>query len=1321
MDIFALADRGGNSAWKGFSSQTIYIASRLITEKDKTKNYFPESIEDLKIVDSNNMTTELIQVKNLSRDLSLSDFEPKKEGSFLKRALSVRQENRDLVVRLISYGNIGPELLHWSIQKTGTLSKDNITTKLETYGYDQADIEWLRKNVLIEKQDEKNLERQIFSELENNIETAISPEIVFDVLISYVSRLSRHHMSTSTIVWQEKIRTVSLSLAAISGWKNQFGKTILPLSEYCDFDINEIESQRNDYKNGVNALPQHIMSNFDIVRPYWLDRLKETFTENTITILHGASGQGKSSLAYRYLIDNYATNEVFVVSGISNLQQAIDIASALRELQKKGYFMIVYIDVRPYDKNWVWLIEQVYTLNLSFPVLVTIREEDFNRNPIDINYIQYNDIELRLNEIEAREIYNRYPTDNHVSFEASWETFGESGLLLEYVFFLRENMSLRNRIKSQIEKLILEEENVDNWLLALLIISYAGRKEVPINCEKLLKSVEITNSLKMLQVFNKEYWVRSSDNGIMLSTLHAVRATILCEILFEKLISHESEILLKTISFTDYYPQTLIIDYFSRESVSSVFLDKLSDITFTTWATYAGVIESLLWLSVWQYYKTYENIIDEGNILSNNSFAFLMMTDITGYLKIDVQQLWNMFKETNPIRFQQTIDLLDRIEEKSIDYSCVDKLLKKKMSELPLEDSLNSDSLTYCGYILFWHAQRGFMIESALFDDAICHLDYSDILSICEFCLGVQMQKWCNVYNRILEKAKPILSDYLNIIYLNDEEDILYAYAINDISAEGSNHSKIMLAVDALRLLYCDKKEYHINLIGSNILEGIPVLDNIKTIANDKLPYKWITRMNGWFININEYKYQLNDWREVYQQMTNKRQNICELSGYFCKAIDEYFQKGKINRFINETSLAKGNLIKESNSNIKEPKCAVNKYGMRAGISNFSDISSVFTQVPRSSSSIETHSAIKAYNEYLQDFQNFLNQKDQLLIEKLKNLPVSNVGRLSCVNLMFALMHFPSMLSLFNTCFDKYINKESIDIHEEENLFLLGLMWTHVYTAPAWSECSTIYSLKKELNNQREQISTFIKESIIQISGVQEVIYTDKKEIFILLEILSHESFLKEIHQHVYDLFGSFEYATFNYALFSFLVNRIYVQFSYNSVPTIGGFVINSLDFTKPNEQDFLLTIKNNAAGFDKQYWPSPESKIKHILLISGYIESLILLQRHTDDVFQYLSQIEVDEYLIKSTINNWRLRCNSITKEIFESTRNSCRILQGFIDGYEQKTSIGKFLESVQTLSEIDDLIMNSAFSAEKVEKASILKEYKNSFEGIIGLILTD
>lgn len=94
---------------------------------------------------------------------------------------------------------------------------------------------------------------------------------------------------------------------------------------------------------------------------------------------------------------------------------------------------------------------------------------------MDRNYIQYNDIELALNETEAKDLYDRYPIGNHISFEDSWKSFGEYNLFMEYIFFLRQNESLKSRLQNQVEQLILNEENADNWLLALLVISYAGR------------------------------------------------------------------------------------------------------------------------------------------------------------------------------------------------------------------------------------------------------------------------------------------------------------------------------------------------------------------------------------------------------------------------------------------------------------------------------------------------------------------------------------------------------------------------------------------------------------------------------------------------------------------------------------------------------------------------------------------------------------------------------------------------------------------------------------------------------------------------------
>ena len=48
MSIFQKSDIGAQAAWKGFSSQTLYIAFRLLSDESEYE-YYPEDVEDLVI------------------------------------------------------------------------------------------------------------------------------------------------------------------------------------------------------------------------------------------------------------------------------------------------------------------------------------------------------------------------------------------------------------------------------------------------------------------------------------------------------------------------------------------------------------------------------------------------------------------------------------------------------------------------------------------------------------------------------------------------------------------------------------------------------------------------------------------------------------------------------------------------------------------------------------------------------------------------------------------------------------------------------------------------------------------------------------------------------------------------------------------------------------------------------------------------------------------------------------------------------------------------------------------------------------------------
>lgn len=74
MSSFQKSDMGAQAAWKGFSSQTLYIASRLISDDDDSEyEYYPEDIEDL-VVKKDGVVVEAVQVKNISADLTLSSL-----------------------------------------------------------------------------------------------------------------------------------------------------------------------------------------------------------------------------------------------------------------------------------------------------------------------------------------------------------------------------------------------------------------------------------------------------------------------------------------------------------------------------------------------------------------------------------------------------------------------------------------------------------------------------------------------------------------------------------------------------------------------------------------------------------------------------------------------------------------------------------------------------------------------------------------------------------------------------------------------------------------------------------------------------------------------------------------------------------------------------------------------------------------------------------------------------------------------------------------------------------------------------------------------
>lgn len=270
---FSKSELGTRAAWKGFSSQTSYIAHRLMILKDESV-FYPEQAEDL-MIKKEDIPQELVQVKNLSVDLALSHLSPQNNDSFFRRCLSYKSENKELKLTVASFGNIGSELSGFI--RGNDNSNTSLRKKMLAYGYLEDEIDWLFQNLKFDHINESEILSDVFSILETRIEAMASPRVAFDTLISYVSSLSRTNSHTSRIIWEQKISDLALDLSSISGLVKQYGQTLIPIYDYCRG--TDHDTMKREYQLGIDAHPQHIRESLDIIRPYWLSLIENGFEE----------------------------------------------------------------------------------------------------------------------------------------------------------------------------------------------------------------------------------------------------------------------------------------------------------------------------------------------------------------------------------------------------------------------------------------------------------------------------------------------------------------------------------------------------------------------------------------------------------------------------------------------------------------------------------------------------------------------------------------------------------------------------------------------------------------------------------------------------------------------------------------------------------------------------------------------------------------------------------------------------------------------------------------------------------------------------------
>lgn len=1065
---------GTEAAWRGFSTQTMYIANRLLIAEEGLK-LFPERIEDLMIMKEGQII-ELVQVKNLSSDLSLSDLSPKKEDSFFRRCLKYKSKE-DICLKIVSFGEVGYEMD--CMLQSEERSNSNIANKLLEYGYETEDIKWLLEHLTIEKVKESSLENSINNELKKYIETMGAYNLIYDSLIYYIYRLSRVKGSTSKDEWELKIADIAKNIRSIDSIYKQYQKTIIPLHEY---KSNETKEQLNKtYKMGVNATPDHIRNNLDIYREKWIQEIEDRFARNNIVLIKGASGQGKSSLAYRYLIDKYPELNVMCIQKVISEYHAVEILCALRGLSDRKD-IVVYMDVEPYDIQWLWICEKALELGMDIRILISIRQDDFQRSPIDYSKHSFEEISLELSKNEAEEIYAVFNDGRYLSFEVAWDSFGEKGPLMEYIFMLNESKTMVQRIEAQIENIIIHEDEADSWLENLAVISLAGMHNNSVSIENLCKKVGCNQRLKMIKYFEKEYFIKATVNNTYVECLHVLRAKIIFDTIMKKNVFDKERILINTLGVIEHNATQMVVEYIDEIGDVEGLINKLKDINYLSIEVYADVIKALLWCEVNVYSKVNSDIIQEGNKLFNNQFMFLGNADITGLLQIDsLQNIYEIFNKVDPRFEQQMKNQVSKLPFLKLQYKFLDSFLEATHKKIFEWFEIKDCDLTPWGYTLFWMAYRNLYLME---HPAVCITLNSNLEGILNFTLGISKQKLFNIRNEIAKTIMPSIFHENRVVYYEITENKVVALMYVDLEEKDEKpHSKLMKMISIYQRLYPEKEKYNVKILGYKLLEGIKVPDIEKNISKEHLPFVWITQLNRYFSDMQKYDILPKDWKETFDIIINARNVVIDYIQIFLRAIDKFYRNESLKIFNgDEYKLKKKRAIEITSINpYIAPKCAVDKYGIRND--NY--------VVNREENKYSTKSFIETDKQHISSLSNdyfsflhaFCENAEVLLIDAKERNERSQKSRIAYFNLIQAL----NKVKVFQNKFDNYFSaighfeNNEIEINELEKMVSVC---THIFYHDFVREKSICFKAKENMRITERRMEQFITEGLKLLPGV---------------------------------------------------------------------------------------------------------------------------------------------------------------------------------------------------------------------------------------------
>lgn len=1016
---------------RGYRTQFLYTLYRILkTDNPGNEVFRPEGIEDLDIL-VDGKVVESIQVKNhRSGKLGYENLKSSAgTTSFFIRSSKTHRAYPDAKLKVFSFHGVKEELTNKKLL-IDKLEQDN-AIHLPVYS-----IKRLTEKFEVEEKSEEYIYEQVVAALKDKFPSA-NPENEIKLLVQWISLAAEDKKDITyrdLIGVREKYTTfVNEQTSVLS----ELGNTVVRLE---DSNAIDLESAKRDYHEGVSARMYHIQAGFDVLRSRKLEQIKSYFTEKNIVVLHGNSGQGKSSLAYRYIYSSGSIAYEITNSNVANVRKIISTLSVLaKDLPWKILF---YFDVVPSNAEWVQIVSEFANAK-NVLSLITIRQEDWNqkKNLIKSESTNFSEMEILLTEDEAKDIYDcvkTYNTAKDMSFEDAWKNEGKHGSLLEFIYYITHGQSLKARISHQIESM---SDASSRELLAYIALGNMLAGSITTDCLSKISKVSALEVERLVKTWNKEYFVVLENQK--LTDIHPIRTKLIVEQLF----NDNTNLLVKyglnlykesNPQCTDIYLLRLMNEGLKPE----VLIEWCRKVERLTPVQYYGVAKSLLWKGIYDYEKTHAKQLDLLREKMRDSWCLFLPFNFT---EIDMQKSLDELFGSKNAQLSDLTSILEGFAPQSKIFKYVEDWTDSNKLLLRLETKADWIKVGELLYILSQlNSLPKFEIEAHVID--------TDVFSLEELATILLGFKSANRNDDFLNDIEQVFVSKLrfkyNIVRFELSEKRLeivsfldYYSTKDDQDKKGFITEKLNIAIIELcRRAFPTVNEYYAEFANDVITSAFPDIPKEKCISRVNLPLSEMTEYRKILTNLYRRTYLLPD-RKVYAiECASLRDKYSKVAYEIARSLEKWSRyKTKDTSVFADAYKYASEL--EKLPLIEIPRTEISEYGF-----DFSteDGSSDLDQLRHINVSKNPKSDIEEFNKMLSGFTTSLNNffKQSALVILGNN--VTDNLRISIANLYDGYEKLEVMQVKFREALGDCIDADKLDQIEESenaNYKMIWVLW----------------------------------------------------------------------------------------------------------------------------------------------------------------------------------------------------------------------------------------------------------------------------------------